>query len=154
DHMKQITPKAPLKPLIRTASRLSLATQLILAVLSVSVMAGDPPSEVEATTSEDGRAVVGAVLFTRGFPNVHGNGRTCTTCHVPEQAFGLTPQHVEERYQLLQRRRQFNPHADDPLFRPIDANDGAEDFTNLRQHALVRVFIRLPTDASGQKLVW
>jgi len=98
--------------------------------------------------------LVGAALFTLGFPNTHGNGRACATCHVPEQAFGLTPQHVEQRYQLLQSRRKLNPNADDPLFRPIDANDGAEDFTNLRQHALVRVFIKLPTDANGQKLVW
>src|SRR3954463_7527044 len=33
-------------------------------------------------------------------------------------------------------------------------NDGVADFTNLRQHALVRVFIQLPVNASGQKLVW
>src|SRR3954463_9668453 len=33
-------------------------------------------------------------------------------------------------------------------------NDGVADFTNLRQHALVRVFIQLPVNASGQKFVW
>jgi hypothetical protein len=73
---------------------------------------------------------------------------------VPEEAFQLTPANAEARFQALQQRRLTNPHADDPLFRPIDANDGTNDFTNLRRHALVRVFIELPTDAQGQKLVW
>jgi cytochrome c peroxidase len=101
-----------------------------------------------------GNAAVGKVLFSQEFPNVHGNGRTCATCHVPEEAFQLTPQHVEKRFQDLQQRRQVNPQADDPLFRSVDANDGASDFTNLRQHGLVRVIIPLPVDANGQKLVW
>jgi cytochrome c peroxidase len=102
----------------------------------------------------DGNRRIGEVLFKRGFPNVHGNGRTCATCHVPEEAFQLTPQNVEARFQALERRRLTNPSADDPLFRSLDANDGADDFTNLRNHALVRVFIQLPTDAQGRKLVW
>jgi cytochrome c peroxidase len=73
---------------------------------------------------------------------------------VPEEAFQLTPQHVEARYQALAERRLTDPSADDPLFRSIDADDGADDFTTLRNHALVRVFITLPTDAAGQKLMW
>src|SRR5436190_14247910 len=71
----------------------------------------------------DGNAAVGAVLFTVGFPNVHGNGRSCATCHVPENAFQLTPEHVEARFQALERRRLRNPSADDPLFRSLAAND-------------------------------
>jgi len=101
-----------------------------------------------------GNANSGEVFFNVDFPNVHGNGRSCATCHVPEEAFQLTPENAEARFQALQQRRLTNPHADDPLFRPIDANDGTNDFTNLRRHALVRVFIELPTDAQGQKLVW
>lgn len=85
---------------------------------------------------------------------MHGNGRSCATCHVPNEAFQLAPGSVEARYQALQERRLTDPEADDPLFRSIDANDGAEDFSNLRNHALVRVFIPLPTDENGQKLVW
>src|SRR4030095_4962494 len=96
----------------------------------------------------------GEAFFKGDFPNVHGNGRSCATCHVPEEAFQLTPQHVEARYQALAQRRLTDPSADDPLFRSIDANDFADDFTNLRNHALVRVSITLPTDATGQKLVW
>jgi cytochrome c peroxidase len=96
----------------------------------------------------------GEAFFKGNFPNVHGNGRSCATCHVPEEAFQLTPQHVEARFQALEQRRLTDPSADDPLFRSIDANDFADDFTNLRNFALVRVSITLPTDATGQKLVW
>jgi cytochrome c peroxidase len=121
------------------------------ALLLTTAFAG---SERSVTSSDDGRALIGGVLFVTGFPNTHDNGRTCATCHVPTENFQLTPEHVEARFQLLQKRRLSDPQADDPLFRSIDANDGAQDFTNLRKHALVRVVIPLPVDASGQKLVW
>ena len=55
-------------------------------------------------------------------------------------SFQLSPASVEERFQLLQLRAAFNPEADDPLFRPIDADDfrtngdSASDFSNLRQN--------------------
>jgi cytochrome c peroxidase len=125
--------------------------------MSVAVLLGASlPSMLPAqsTPSPDGNAAVGAALFTVRFPNVHGNGRSCATCHVPKNAFQLTPEHAEARFQELERRRLTDPSADDPLFRSLDANDFAEDFTNLRTHALVRVFIELPTDAAGQKLMW
>ncbi len=44
----------------------------------------------------------------------------------------------------------FNPDFDDPLFRPIDADDfrtnhdAASDFSNLRQNGLIRVVMQLP----------
>jgi cytochrome c peroxidase len=101
-----------------------------------------------------GNAHSGEAFFKGDFPNVHGNGRSCATCHVPEEAFQLTPAHVEARFQALAQRRLTHPTADDPLFRSVDADDGADDFTTLRTHALVRVFIQLPTDANGEKLVW
>jgi cytochrome c peroxidase len=110
--------------------------------------------QTTTATPPAGNPASGEVFFRVDFPNVHGNGRSCATCHVPEEAFQLTPEHVENHFQNLQQRRLTNPAADDALFRPQDANDGAEDFTNLRRHALVRVFIPLPTDAQGQKLMW
>jgi len=120
---------------------------LILFAAALSSMAQNPAFPT-------GNPHRGEALFKVNFPNVHGNGRSCATCHVPEEAFQLTPQHVEARYQALAQRRLTDPSADDPLFRSIDANDFADDFTNLRNHALVRVSITLPTDATGQKLVW
>jgi mono/diheme cytochrome c family protein len=101
-----------------------------------------------------GNPASGEAFFKVDFPNVHGNGRSCATCHVPEEAFQLSPQNVEARFQALQEARLTDPFADDPLFRSIDANDFASDFTNLRRHALVRVIIQLPVDANGDKLVW
>jgi cytochrome c peroxidase len=124
--------------------------QVFAALFAVTTVVGQSP----AGSAADGAVASGRTFFNVDFPNVHGNGRSCATCHVPEEAFQLTPAHVEARFQALQQRRLTDPDADDPLFRSVDANDGAQDFTNLRQHALVRVFIELPKDAQGQKLVW
>src|SRR4029079_5736022 len=47
-------------------------------------------------------------------------------------------------------RRLHHPDADDPLFRPLDADDfrvngeNATDFSNLRQNGLVRITFALP----------
>ena len=51
---------------------------------------------------------------------------------------------------MLQFVRRFIPNADDPLFRPIDADDfrvngdRASDFSNLRKNALIRIEFPLP----------
>ena len=96
--------------------------------------------------------------IARGFSafrdrQLHGlgaNGRSCADCHMPSDHFQLSPASVETRFQSLQRLRQVQPDADDPLFRPIDADDfrtrgeAASDFRNLRENALVRVVFPLP----------
>jgi cytochrome c peroxidase len=84
----------------------------------------------------------GALRFFLPFPG--GNGRSCATCHNPRDGWSLSPDTVEARWQALQRAREFNPCADDPLFRAIDADDGANDFTWLRTRALFRVHVPLP----------
>src|SRR5262245_39965813 len=79
-----------------------------------------------------------------------GNGRACADCHMPTDRFQLSPASAEARFQLLRWRRQFDPKADDPLFRPIDADDfrtngdAADDFRNLRENGLVRITFPLP----------
>jgi cytochrome c peroxidase len=81
-----------------------------------------------------------------------GNGRSCADCHMPADQFQLSPADVEFRYRLLQLARFFRPDADDPLFRPIDADDfrthgeQARDFSNLRQNGLVRIVFTLPSN--------
>jgi cytochrome c peroxidase len=96
----------------------------------------------------------------RGFrafidPHVHdlgSNGRACADCHMPTDSFQLSPASAEARFQLLEWRRQFDPQADDPLFRPIDADDfrtngaAASDFSNLRQNGLIRITFPLPAN--------
>ena len=89
-------------------------------------------------------------FFDRELHGLSSNGRSCADCHMASDHFQLSPASVESRYQLLQWRRQSNPKADDPLFRPIDADDfaingeNASDFRNLRENGLVRVLIPLP----------
>lgn len=90
--------------------------------------------------------------FDRDLRGLDGNGRSCNDCHMATQQFRLTPAAAEARFQLLQKRRQHNPRADDPLFRPIDADDfrsngeQASDYSNLRQNGLIRITFTLPTN--------
>jgi cytochrome c peroxidase len=79
-----------------------------------------------------------------------GNGRSCADCHMPSENFQLSPAAAQARYIALQQRRQVDPNADDPLFRPVDADDfrvngdSATDFTNLVKNGLIRVTMPLP----------
>jgi cytochrome c peroxidase len=91
-------------------------------------------------------------FFDRKLNGLASNGRSCADCHMASDQFQLSPASVESRYQLLQWRRRSNPNADDPLFRPIDADDfpvngeNASDFRNLRENGLVRILIPLPAN--------
>lgn len=74
-------------------------------------------------------------LFKEAFRGT--NGRSCATCHVPEDNFTLTPDHVA-------RLLETNPN--DPLFAAIDADDPAAEtltFEHLEK-GLVRVWLPLP----------
>ena len=94
--------------------------------------------------------VRGFLHFFDRSPNGQGNGRSCNDCHMVTDHFQLSPADVERRFQFLQWRRRFNPDADDPLFRPIDADDfrtngdAASDFSTLRQNGLIRISFPLP----------
>jgi cytochrome c peroxidase len=74
-------------------------------------------------------------LFAAAFPGT--NGRACATCHVPEDNFTLTPDHVA---------RVFEANPNDPLFAAIDADDPKAEaltFEHLKK-GLVRVGLALP----------
>ena len=89
-------------------------------------------------------------FFDRKLDGLESNGRACADCHMATDQFQLSPASAEARFAFLQWRRQWNPEADDPLFRPVDADDfrvngdAASDFSNLRQNGLVRITIPLP----------
>ena len=89
-------------------------------------------------------------FFDRELEELGGNGRACADCHMATDNFQLSPASVESRFRLLELQRRFDPDADDPLFRPVDADDfrtngnDASDFSNLRQNGLVRVTLPLP----------
>lgn len=92
----------------------------------------------------------GAKAFDdRKLKGMDGNGRACADCHNASDHFQLSPATVQARWDALQECRKADPNADDPLFRPIDANDfrengdAANDFTLLKR-GLVRVTMPLP----------
>jgi hypothetical protein len=79
-----------------------------------------------------------------------GNGRACADCHMPSESFQLSPAAAKARFEALQAKRLHDKNADDPLFRPVDADDfrvngdNASDFSNLLENGLVRVTMPLP----------
>jgi cytochrome c peroxidase len=79
-----------------------------------------------------------------------GNGRSCADCHMPSDNFQLSPASALARFIALKKEREINPNADDPLFRPVDADDfringnNALDYSNLIENGLVRVTMPLP----------
>jgi hypothetical protein len=69
---------------------------------------------------------------------------------MPSASFQLSPEVAGARFDALQIERAHNKNADDPLFRPVDADDfrvngdNADDFSNLVENGLVRVTMPLP----------
>jgi hypothetical protein len=77
----------------------------------------------------------GEELFNTAFAGT--NGRSCATCHVPSEHFGLTPAHVAATLTA-------NPA--DPLFNRLDADDpnaAVPTYEHLKK-GLVRVVLTLP----------
>ena len=76
------------------------------------------------------------------FQSLGTNGRSCATCHVPANAFGLSAAYAENIYQ--------RSRGHDPLFAPIDgaacataAENHALDFHLLRRYGLFRIALPL-----------
>jgi cytochrome c peroxidase len=95
----------------------------------------------------------GRVAFNdRHLNHLGGNGRSCADCHMPTENFQLSPDAARARFDALQDERARNKNADDPLFRPVDADDfrvngdNANDFSNLVGNGLVRVTMPLPAN--------
>src|SRR6185295_12605939 len=62
-------------------------------------------------------------FFDRKLDGLGSNGRACADCHMATDHFQLSPADAEARFERLHMRRERHPDADDPLFRPIDADD-------------------------------
>jgi cytochrome c peroxidase len=161
---------------VKTSIVLTAAGLLLASTLLVRASPGVPPPAATAAHAEPdcggepcSAVVRGLIAFVDRTPGgLVGNGRACADCHMPTDSFQLSPANAEARYQLLQRLRRRHPEADDPLFRPIDADDfrtngdQAQDFSNLRQNGLVRITFPLPpnirlidpvTDAPSEETV-
>jgi cytochrome c peroxidase len=91
-----------------------------------------------------------AAFNDRNLIQLGGNGRSCADCHMPSDSFQLSPASARARFDALQAKREHNQNADDPLFRPVDADDfringeNAVDFSNLVENGLIRVTMPLP----------
>ena len=128
-----------------------LATSAVVIILTLAVGASDSRAP-ENCSGERCEAVIRGLraFFDRRLSGLGGNGRSCADCHMAVDSFQLSPANAELRFQLLQWRRRWDPNADDPLFRPVDADDfrangdSAADFSNLRVNGLVRISFPLP----------
>jgi cytochrome c peroxidase len=101
---------------------------------AVDSAADDEPVEA-ASLAWNSCAKTGKFLFEE--ETFGGNGRTCRTCH--ETTTGaLSPASAQARYAA---------DPTDPLFRPLDSDDGfsGASYTRLLTHATVLVTIPLPS---------
>jgi hypothetical protein len=97
-------PRATRPPgLVRDPSR-SARTSTIAIALALNACGHKAASSTDAKPEADRSQLTGEELFQQPFPET--NGRSCATCHVPEENFTLLPARVAR---LLQE----NP--DDPL---------------------------------------
>jgi cytochrome c peroxidase len=107
-------------------------------------------SEYRGRFGDEAVARGNAAFNNRNLSQFGGNGRSCADCHMPSDSFQLSPASARARFDALQAERVHNPNADDPLFRPVDADDfringaNASDFSNLVENGLVRVTMPLP----------
>ncbi|HMC75919.1 MAG TPA: hypothetical protein VKH34_02260 [Vicinamibacterales bacterium] len=132
-----------------------------LVLLSTLVLRASPPAPIPAKPSPPHASLCGGEpcdavargllrFVDRRLHGLDGNGRSCADCHMPTDDFQLSPANAEARFQLLQLRRRWDPNADDPLFRAVDADDfrihgeSAHDFSNLRKNGLIRIPFQLP----------
>ena len=131
---------------------------LAAAMLSTSDLGAAMPQANGSTplNCDNGRCdsvARGRVAFNdRNLQELGGNGRACSDCHTPSDSFQLSPSDARARFAALSERLAHNKNADDPLFRPVDADDfrvngdHASDFSNLVDNGLVRVTMPLPAN--------
>jgi cytochrome c peroxidase len=139
---------------IRVAALKQFAGAVILATtLPSAIGQALPPGNIHFQGDAEASAAVarGRAAFTkRNLIQLGGNGRSCADCHMPTESFQLSPAAVKSRFDALTAERVHNPNADDPLFRPVDADDfrtngkNATDYSNLVENGLVRVTMPLP----------
>ncbi len=118
----------------RLRLRLFVGTAALAVVaLGAPLLQGDPGGRAFEIDNPSADSTVGRGIFFQ--ETFGGNGRTCGTCHRPDNEFSLSPDSVRAIYDR-------NPQ--DPIFRPIDSDDGAGGgYTNLIEHGLIRVQVPL-----------
>ncbi len=106
----------------------------------------DPdPGGAIATFQPNGATITAKNGF---FQNLGKNGRTCFTCHRPQDGWSLSAQHAWDR---------FDANADDPLFRRVDGATCPSDDVSTEQakrtayslllaKGLIRIGLPVPSD--------
>lgn len=111
------------------------------AIIPRLLLAGDPTGVVE-TLNVNGPTDTNNPFFQ----SLGTNGRSCATCHIGANAFGLSVQHVQDRFGATQ--------GTDPLFADVDgancpgaAPNDPTAHSLLLQHGLIRVALTVPATA-------
>jgi len=135
----------------------TMAAMLGLSVaLAGASFAGQPPGGRPAAKLESFPDAAGVLqtLSTTGrvdrrgafFQSLGTNGRTCGTCHIPNQAFGLSAAAARDTFRATR--------GQDPLFAPVDGANcpnvlrgDAAAHSLLREHGLFRISIPLVSNA-------
>ena len=84
------------------------------------------------------------------FQSLGTNGRACSSCHQPGDAWTVTPPHIQDRFATT--------HGEDPIFRPVDgANCPSADvsteearelaYSMLLNKGLIRISLPVPATA-------
>lgn len=133
------------------AAMLGLSVALAGASFAGQPSGGGPAAKLESFPDAAG---VLQTLSTTGrvdrrgafFQSLGTNGRTCGTCHIPNQAFGLSAAAASETFRATR--------GQDPLFAPVDGANcpdvrrgDAAAHSLLREHGLFRISIPLAPNA-------
>lgn len=130
------------------------ALGLLAAAAAVPALAGghDGPAGIGVQLAEDPSGVLGTVNLngpttTDGpfFQSLGTNGRSCSTCHVAQQALSFSAAGARERFEQSQGR--------DPLFASVDgancpgvANGDRAGHSLIVRNGLIRVGITMPVN--------
>jgi cytochrome c peroxidase len=106
-----------------------------------SSVSNDPTGALQ-TINVKGRTNTNGAFFQ----SLGSNGRSCSTCHVADQAMSITPPQIRERFAQT--------HGRDPLFAAFDGANcpngkaaGAAAHSLLLSHGLIRIPLPVPSNA-------
>ncbi len=106
-----------------------------------STMSADPTGVLQ-TINVNGRTDANGAFFQ----SLGTNGRSCSTCHVADQAMSMSPPQIRQRFQ--------QSHGRDPLFAAFDGANctngkpsDAAAHSLLLSHGLIRIGLAVPANA-------
>ena len=128
-----------------------MGRRVVFAILAACTVGAPGCSSPQSDRAE----VVDPAAVQRGNDAFHdqvlaglgANGRACSDCHMDSGSFQLSPASAQARFQQMT-----DSGVDDPLFRPLDADDYedngevASDYANLRENGLIRIRMPLPAN--------